>query len=138
MSRLDQLIWIAVIATSIGALVPVSHTAAQAVTVGCAPVVGFIPDSLGYVNAQGAASCSHPSLQTASVKVTIAKNGRTIESASKTCSPKHFSGDWCLSPYASAPNYAARETFCATISIRWKNESGGAWNSDSTQTCAVY
>jgi hypothetical protein len=82
--------------------VPVAH--AQAV--GCTPVVGLSRDALGYVNAQGAADCSHPYRQTAKVTVFISRSGHGIEGAGpRTCGPGQFSSNgWCLSPYASASN----------------------------------
>ena len=127
---------VALLPTALLLSVPVAH--AQAV--GCTPVVGLSKDSLGYVNAQGAADCSHPYRQTASVTVFISRSGHGIEGAGpRTCGPGQFSSSgWCLSPYASASNPSGLQTFCGTVYIKWKNSAGGAWYSDNAKVCAKY
>lgn len=118
----------------------VSVSVAHAQSVGCTPVVGLSKDALGYVNAQGAADCSHPYRQTAKVTVFISRSGHGIEGAGpRTCGPGQFtSSGWCLSPYASAANPSGLQTFCGTVYISWKNSAGGAWASDNTKVCARY
>lgn len=107
--------------------------------VGCTPIAGLIPDSLGYINGQAAAECTHPRYQTAKVTVLLYRSGSYMGSRSITCYPGQFNSDgWCLTPMIAASNPSGWQTFCAIGRISYKNSSGDYWHNGETESCATY